>query len=114
MNNKKLEEENKKLKENLNSITQNQINENTKLELEKLKNDNEKLKSDLLKANKIISGIQNNEIKKLKDENEKLKYQLNIKEDEIKDLKLKIQNNIIHLPKYNLNEIMVVNFISQD
>ena len=98
-----------------------EIEKNKRLEEEnkKLKNENEKLKSDLLKANKIISGIQNNqinnnEIKKLKDENEKLKYQLNIKENEIKDLKLKIQNNIIDLPKYNLNEIMVVNFISQD
>jgi len=73
----------------------------------------------LLKANKIISDIQNNqinnnEIKKLKDENELLKNQLNIKENEIKDLKLKIQNNVINLPKYDLNEIIVVNFISQD
>ena len=55
------------------------IEKNKKLEEEnkKLKNENEKLKSDLLKANKIISGIQNNqinnnEIKKLKDENQKL------------------------------------------
>ena len=73
----------------------------------------------MLKANKIISDIQNNqinnnEIKKLKDENELLKNQLNIKENEIKDLKLKIQNNVINLPKYDLNEIIVVNFISQD
>jgi len=119
MKNQKLEEENKKLKENLNSITQNQINENTKLELEKLKNDNEKLQSDLLKANKIISGIQNtqidiNELKKLKDENEKLKYQLNIKDNVINELTLKIQNNLTDLPKYNINEIMVINFMSQD
>ena len=112
----------KKLKNNINKNNQNKINEieKYKSEIEKLKIENEKLKSDLLKANKIISGIQNNqinnnEIKKLKDENEKLKYQLNIKENEIKDLKLKIQNNIIiDRPKYDINDIMVVNFISQD
>jgi len=103
MKNKRLEEENKKLKD----------------ELEKLKIDNEKLNSDLLKANKIISGIQdkqidNNELKKLKDENVKLKYQLNIKDNEINELKLKIQNNEVDLPKYNINDIMVVTFISQD
>ena len=44
-----------------------------------------------------------------------LKYQLNIKNNEIQDLKLKIQNNNVKdEPKYNLNEMMVVNFISQD
>ena len=98
-----------------------EIEKNKRLEEEnkKLRIENEKLKSDLLKANEIIScihnnQINNNEINNLKKENEKLKYQLNIKENEIKDLKLKIQNNIIDLPKYNLNEIMVVNFISQD
>ena len=99
-----------------------EIEKNKRLEEEnkKLRNENEKLKSDLLKANKIISGIQNNqinnnEIKKLKDEIEKLKYQLNIKENEIKDLKIKIQNNVVvDLPKYNINEIMVITFISQD
>ena len=72
-----------------------------------------------MKANKIISGIQNkqignNEIKKLKDENVILKYQLNIKVNEINEFKLKIQNNVVDLPKYNINDIMVVNFISQD
>ena len=104
MKNKRLEEENKKLK----------------LELEKLKNVDNKIKSDLLKANKIISGIQNiqidnNEIKKLKDENVILKYQLNIKDNEINQLKLKIQNNIKNdRPKYDINDIMVLTFISQD
>jgi len=103
MKNKRLEEENKKLKD----------------ELEKLKDENEKLKSDLLSSNKIISGIQNkqmdnDELKKLKDENTILKSQLNIKDNEIQDLKLKIQNNSIELPKYNPKEIIVVTFISQD
>ena len=61
---KKLEEENKKLKDNLNKISKDKDNEINRLkaELQKLKNENVKLKSDLLKANKIISGIQNNQI----------------------------------------------------
>ena len=111
----------KKLKDNINKINQNKINEieKYKSQLEKLKTENEKLKSDLFKANKIISGIQNNqidnnEIKKLKDENKNMKNQLNLKDKEIKDLQLKIQNIVMNLPKYNLNEIMVVNFMSQD
>ena len=111
----------KKLKDNINKINQNKINEieKYKSEIEKLKIENEKLKSDLFKANKIISGIQNNqidnnEIKKLKDENKNMKNQLNLKDKEIKDLQLKIQNIVMNLPKYNLNEIMVVNFMSQD
>jgi len=134
--NKRLEEENKKLKDNLSIITQNYNNENEKLKLEleklkidneklklelgKLKIDNERLKSELIKANKIISNIQNtqinnNEIKNLKDENIMLKNQLNMKDNEIKDLILKNQNNIIiDKPKYDINDIMVINFMSQD
>ena len=112
----------KKLKDNINKINQNKINEieKYKSEIEKLKIENEKLKSDLFKANKIISGIQNNqidnnEIKKLKDENKNLKNQLNLKDKEIKDLQLKIQNNVkIDKPKYDIDDIMVVTFMSQD
>ena len=106
----------------MNKINQNKINEIDKLksEIEKLKIENEKLKSDLFKANKIISGIhknqiENNEIKKLKDENKNLKNQLNLKDKEIKDLQLKIQNSVkIDKPKYDIDDIIVVNFMSQD
>ena len=60
-----------------------------------------KLKSDLLKANNLINKQNNNsdkeEIKKLKEEN----Y----------NLKLQIQKN---QPKYNLDDIIVINFISTD
>ena len=81
--NKKLEKIEEQVKENFNEIKK------LKIDNEKLKIDNEKLKSELLKANKIISNIQNiqidnNEIKKLKDENEKLK---------IDNKKLKIDND---------------------
>jgi len=100
------------LKDILNKTNQNKIKESENIE-------NEILNLDLSNENKIIPGIQNNqidnEIKRLVDEIVNLKYQLVIKDNEIKDLKLKIQNNnVIDLPKYNLNEIMVINFISPD
>ncbi len=125
--NKILEEENKELKESLNNIKQSQTIEVNRLivEIEKLKSENEKLKSDLFKTNKVISGIKNNqnnqnnqtdnnELKKLKDENINLRNQLNLKDNEIKNLKMRIQNNSIERPKYDLNDIMVINFISMD
>ena len=94
-------------------------NEQLKLNLDKYRIENDKLKADLLKANKIISGIQNNqnsnnELKNLRDEYNKLKYELTLKEKEIKDLKDKIQNNSIEDMKVNYKDIMVINFISMD
>ena len=95
--NKKLKEENIKLKE--------AINNKYKIELDNIKNENNKL-------NKIIVSIvnnngNNNELNKLKDENMKLYNQLLQKENEIKDLKLKYENN---------NEMfnMIVYFQSDD
>ena len=38
-----------------------------------------------------------------------------LKDNEIKDLKLKFLNNVVpDRPKYDINDIMVVNFMSQD
>ena len=37
-----------------------------------------------------------------------------MKDNEINDLKHKIQNNSIERPKYDINDIMVINFISTD
>ena len=73
----------------------------------------------MLKANKIISGIQNNqnsnnELKNLRDDYNKLKYELTLKEKEIKDLKDKIQNNSIEDMKVNYKDIMIINFVSMD
>ena len=58
--------------------------------------------------------MNDNELKKLKDENEKLKNQLNLKDNEIKNLEKNIKNNEIDEPKYSINDIMVVTFISFD
>ena len=62
-----------------------------KLELDKIINENKKLKNDLLKANKFLNNIGNNNINN--NEILNLKYQLSQKDNEIKDLKLKSQNN---------------------
>ena len=104
-----------------NTIIQNQSNEITQLksQLENLKKENEQIKQDLLKSNKIISSIQNNqiqadELKKLKVENTNLIYQLNLKVNEINDLKIKFSNNVNEEKKVNYNDIIVVSFISMD
>ena len=120
--NKKLEEENKKIKDDLNKLTQNQSNEINKLktELEKYKKENERLNNELMKANKIIFGlknnqIDNNELKQLREENVSLKYKLTLKDNEIQDLKNKLQNSgIIEEQKVNYKDIIVITFISID
>ena len=95
-------------------------NEQLKSNLDKYKKENEQLKADLFKANKIISGIQtnkanNNELKNISDdEYNKLKYQLTLRENEIKDLKDKLQKTSIGNVNVNYNDIMVINFISMD
>ena len=79
-------------------------------------NENNKLKNELTKSIQIISNIQNNqinnnELKKLKDEINNLKNQLNIKNNEIKEIKeIKNNINIKDEPKYNINDIIVINF----
>ena len=110
---KKLEEENKKLKDKLNELTQNESTELNKLKLE-----NEKLKNELIKANKIISHLKNEEnenknIKQLKDEIAILKYNLKIKDNEINDIKSKFQNNLEE-KSFKYKDIIVINFNSMD
>ena len=53
-----------------------------------------------------------NEIKKLKDEINSLKYQLNIKDKEINDLRNK--SNVIDIPKYKIDDIIVITFQASD
>jgi hypothetical protein len=122
--NKKLEEENRRLKEKLNNIEQSHIEEinKSKDELNKIKSENEKLKNDLIKINKFISNFQNNQIinknndenKVLLDEILNLKNKLNIKENEINDLKEKFKNLNIEEPKFKMSDIIVLNFLSSD
>ena len=86
-----------------------------KKEMEKYKIENEKLNGELSKLKKIIGGFQNNqidnrELKNLRDENAVLKYQLNIKNNEINELKLKLQNNGKLEQKINLSDELVIYF----
>ena len=105
-----------------NEIKSIKIKENElKIENDKLKKENKKLNEDLFKLNKILSQMQNqnniidnNEIKKLKDEIIILNNKLIAKDNEINDLKNNIKNNIIEKHKVNLEDIMVINFVSQD
>ena len=99
---------------NLNKIIQNQANE-----IDKLKEENEKLKKDLIRSNKIISDMQNNqinnsnkELKNLRDEINKLQNQLILKEKELKDFRNKFQNNTKKEAKVYYSDIMVINFSS--
>ena len=126
--NKKLENEIKILKEKYNKNEQLKNNEIKKLkdeidiykknydkcnkEKENIIKENKKLNEELVKANKVLGGIQNNninnnEIKKLKDEIEYMKYQLGIKDNEINELKRKIKNEE---PKFNFDDVMWIYF----
>ena len=107
---RKLIEKEKNLMNELNKI---------KEELEKYKNENKQLKDDLAKANKIIENLKKNQkensnIKNLQDENKNLKNQLYLKENEINQMKLQLKNNNKKKPLYQLDDIMVINFISTD
>jgi len=90
--------------------------------LEKYKNENKSLKNDILKLNKILKNQQknqiknssNNEIKILQNENISLRAQLNSKENEINKIQLQIQKNIKGKELVDINDIMVINFISTD
>ena len=87
--------------------------------MENYKNENKKLKNDLVRANKIIENLKKNEnqnsnIKNLQDEIKSLKNNLYLKENEINQLKLKIKNNNKKINLVNLDDIMVVNFQSNN
>ena len=111
--------------EQYNKKEQNLLNEinRLKIELNKYKIENENLKNNLIKANQINESQQRNQInysnnqiiiQNLQNENINLKNQLNLKTNEINQLKLKIQNYKKEDELVNINDIMVINFISTD
>jgi hypothetical protein len=108
-----------------NQNEQNLLNEINRLKakLEQYKIENANLKSNLDRANQINENLQRNQInysnyqiliQNLQNENNNLKTQLIIKDNEINQLKLKIKNNKKEDEYVNINDIMVVNFISTD
>ena len=87
--------------------------------MENCKKENKKLKNDLVEANKKIENLQKNQnensnIKALQVENKNLKYQLDLKEKEINQMELKIKNNNKKINLVNLDDIMVINFQSNN
>ena len=56
----------------------------------------------------------NNELRSLREEKEYLKNQLNIKELEINNLKLKLENKNSGQKKYNFDDMMILHFKSTD
>ena len=108
-----------------NQNEQNLLNEINRLKakLEQYKIENANLKSNLDRANQKNENLQRNQInysnyqiliQNLQNENNNLKTQLIIKDNEINQLKLKIKNNKKEDEYVNINDIMVVNFISTD
>jgi hypothetical protein len=117
LKNKNLEQENRNLKSMLNKNSQYQnieINQ-LKAKIENYQKENNKLKDDLLKVNKLLLNMQNNnELRSLREEKEYLKNQLNIKELEINNLKLKLENKNSGQKKYNFDDMMILHFKSTD
>ena len=79
------------------------------------------LKSELIKYknqltnNNLNNNINlNNEINNLRQQNNILFNQINIKDNEINNLRLKLENNYISQPKISKKDIMVINFVTGD
>ena len=56
----------------------------------------------------------NNEINKLRKQNEILFNQISIKDNEINNMKLKLENNYVSQSKVSKKDIMVINFVTGD
>ena len=94
-------------------------NEELKIKINKLQEDKDKLSSELNKANKIISGLKNNQNNQQENNNiiSSLNEIIKTKDKEIINLQnqLKTTTNIKKpLNSYNFEDIIVVHFISSD
>ena len=93
-------------------------NKKLKMTIEKLKEENNKLNNDLLKANKIISNLNNNQNNNHANDQmiSKLNKELLMKEDIINNLKNQIKNSNITEKKklFGYDGILFVHFISMD
>ena len=87
----------------------NQIN-NLQSELNRYKN---QLANVNLSLNNNNTNL-NNEINKLRKQNEILFNQISIKDNEINNLKLKIENNYVSQSKVSKKDFMVINFVTGD
>ena len=117
LKNQQLQAEN----QNLNKIIQNQKNEikklNSQLEIYINENKNLKLNNNQMNINMQNNLINNNEINNLKNEIINLKNQLILKDNEIIKLKneiLNLKNQLNNGKNVNLNDIIVIHFVSGD
>ena len=106
--------ENNKLRSELNTYKNENIN--LKNKINQLKIDNDKLNTELIKANKIISNFNNIQNNQQGNNNiiNNLNEMIKMKDDIINDLKNKLQNSGNDNKLFNFNDILIVHFISQD
>ena len=106
--------ENKKLKTELDSYRNE--NEQLKAKINQLKNDNDKFNIELNKANKIISNLNYNQNNQQGNNNtiNNLNEMIRIKDNEINQLKIQLNNKSSFKKPINFEDIIVVHFISLD
>ena len=107
--------ENQQLKNKLNNFKNE--NENLKNRINQLKIDNDKLNFELIKANKIIFNInntKNNQQGNINNIINNLKETIKIKDQEINDLKIKLQKSGKIKKSVDFDDIIFIHFISLD
>lgn len=113
-----LSEENRKLRNELN--TYRQENQELKNRVIKLKNDNDALYKELIKTQKLLSNYNqnnpqgNNNINKLNDIIKMKDELIKMKDNLINNLKKKLKMSGYAQKQFNLNDYLVVHFISMD
>ena len=113
-NYKKLEQKYIQLEQRYNQLYTN--NQSNIININQLQSELNRYKNLLANANLSIQNNTNlnNEINNLKEQNKILFNQINIKDNEINNLKLKLQNNYANKPNLSMKDIMVVNFVTGD
>ena len=113
-NYKKLEQKYNQLEQRYNQLYTN--NQSNIININQLQSELNRYKNLLSNANLSLQNNTNlnNEINNLKEQNKILFNQINIKDNEINNLKLKLQNNYANKPNVPMKDIMVVNFVTGD
>jgi hypothetical protein len=113
-NYKKLEQKYIQLEQRYNQLYTN--NQSNIININQLQSELNRYKNLLANANLSLQNNTNlnNEINNLKEQNKILFNQINIKDNEINNLKLKLQNNYVNKSNLSMKDIMVVNFVTGD
>ena len=113
LNNEK--EKYKQLEQKYNQLYTN--HQNCINNINQLKSELNRYKNQLANVNLSLNNNNtnlNNEINKLRKQNEILFNQISIKDNEINNLKLKIENNYVSQSKVSKKDFMVINFVTGD